>query len=98
MNHAKWLVVKFATSKIGAIIVNINLVYRTCKLEYVLKQAEILTLIVQGRFKTSNFVGMFYEVYPEAYECKPGRFSSEKFTVLNNTLFMGEIPYNNMYI
>jgi len=43
MNHAEWVVVQFATSKIGAIMVNINPAYRTYELEYVLKQAEIST-------------------------------------------------------
>ena len=79
MNHAEWVVVQFATAKIGAIMVNINPAYRTYELEYVLKQAEIQTLILQGRFKTSDYVGMFYEACPEAYESRPGRLNSEKF-------------------
>jgi len=97
MNYAEWVVVQFATSKIGAIMVNINPSYRTYELEYVLKQAEISTLIVQGRFKTSDYVGMFFEACPEAYECKPGKISTEKFPFLKRAVFMGEIPYNGMY-
>ena len=63
-------------------MVNINPAYRTYELEYVLKQAEIQTLILQGRFKTSDYVGMFYEACPEAYEQKAGQISSEKFPYL----------------
>src|SRR5512136_582328 len=70
MNHAEWLVIQYATAKIGAIMVNINPSYRTYELEYVLKQAEIQTIITQGRFKTSDYVGMFYEACPEAFEAK----------------------------
>jgi fatty-acyl-CoA synthase len=97
MNNADWIVVQFATSKIGAIMVNINPAYRTYELEYALKQSEIQTLIIQGRFKTSDYVGMFYEACPEAYEAKPGRISSEKFPFLKNAVFMGDIPYNGMF-
>ena len=97
MDHTEWVIVQFATAKMGAIMVNINPAYRTYELEYVLKQAEISTLIVQGRFKTSDYVGMFYEACPEAYESKPGRISSEKFPFLKNAIFMGNIPYNGMY-
>ena len=97
MNHAEWIVVQFATAKIGAIMVNINPAYRTYELEYALKQSEIQTLIIQGRFKTSDYVGMFYEACPEAYEAKPGRISSEKFPFLKNVVFMGDIPYNGMF-
>ncbi|MFZ1127848.1 AMP-binding protein [Methanoregula sp.] len=97
MNHAEWVVVQFATAKIGAIMVNINPAYRTYELEYVLKQAEIQTLILQGRFKTSDYVGMFYEACPEAYEQKAGHISSEKFPYLKNVIFIGDIPYNGMF-
>jgi fatty-acyl-CoA synthase len=97
MNHAEWIQVQFATAKIGAIMVNINPAYRTYELEYVLRQAEIQTLILQGRFKTSDYVGMFYEACPEAYESRPGRIKSEKFPFLKNVVFMGDIPYYGMY-
>jgi fatty-acyl-CoA synthase len=97
MNHAEWIQVQFATAKIGAIMVNINPAYRTYELGYVLRQAEIQTLILQGRFKTSDYVGMFYEACPDAYESRPGRIKSEKFPFLKNIVFMGDIPYNGMY-
>ena len=89
--------VQFATAKIGAIMVNINPSYRTFELEYCLKQSEIKLLILQGRFKTSDYVGMFYEACPEAYESRPGRLMSEKFPFLKTIIFMGEIPYNGLY-
>ncbi len=97
MNHAEWVIVQFATAKIGAIMVNINPAYRTYELEYVLKQAEIQTLILQGRFKTSDYVGMFYEACPEAFEARAGRITVEKFPFLKNVIFMGDIPYNGMF-
>lgn len=97
MNYAEWIIVQFATAKIGAIMVNINPAYRTFELDYCLKQSEIKLLIIQGRFKTSDYVGMFYEACPEAYESRPGKILSEKFPFLKTVVFMGEIPYNGMY-
>jgi fatty-acyl-CoA synthase len=97
MNHAEWVAMQFATAKIGAVMVNINPAYRTYELEYALKQSEVQTLILQGRFKTSDYVGMFYETCPEAYEQKPGHLSSEKFPFLKSVVFMGDIPYNGMF-
>jgi len=97
MNYAEWTLTQFATAKIGAILVNINPDYRVFELEYALKQAEVSTLIVQGRFKTSDYVGMVYEACPEAIEGRPGRISSEKFPFLRNIIFMGDIPYNGMF-
>ena len=45
MNYAEWVLVQFATAKIGAVMVNINPAYRTFELEYALKQSEVDTLI-----------------------------------------------------
>lgn len=97
MNYAEWVLVQFATAKIGAVMVNINPAYRTFELEYALKQSEVDTLILQGKFKTSDYVGMFYEACPEAFESRPGKIRSEKFPYLRNIVFMGEIIYNGMY-
>lgn len=97
MNYAEWVLVQFATAKMGAIMVNINPAYRTYELEYVLKQAEVHTVFIQGRFKTSDYVGMFYEACPGAIESRPGRINSDTFPFLRNVIFMGDIPYNGMY-
>jgi fatty-acyl-CoA synthase len=98
MNYAEWTLLQFATAKCGAIMVNINPAYRTFELEYALKQAEIHTIFLQGRFKTSDYVGMFYEACPEAVDARPGKkISTEKYPFLRNIVFMGDVPYNGMY-
>lgn len=98
MNYAEWILLQFATAKCGAIMVNINPAYRTFELEYAMKQSEIHTIFLQGRFKTSDYVGMFYEACPEAVDARPGKkISTEKFPFLRNVVFMGDVPYNGMY-
>jgi fatty-acyl-CoA synthase len=97
MNHAEWILVQFATAKIGAIMVNINPAYRTYELEYALKQAEVQTLIIQDRFKTSDYVGMFYEACPEATDARPGDLSSGKLPFLRNVVFMGDVSHCGMF-
>lgn len=61
-NRAEWVVVQYATAKIGAILVNINPAYRTHELSYVLEQSGIRTLIAATQFKTSDYVAMVTEV------------------------------------
>ena len=43
-NCAEWVIVQFATAKIGAILVNINPAYRSHELAYVLEQSGLRTL------------------------------------------------------
>jgi fatty-acyl-CoA synthase len=61
-NCLEWYLVQYATARIGAILVNINPSYRTHELDYVLRQAEIGTLVAAVAFKTSDYRGMVDDV------------------------------------
>src|SRR4051794_19132180 len=50
-NCVEWVLVQYATAKLGAILVNINPAYRTHELEYVLKQASPRLLLSASSFK-----------------------------------------------
>lgn len=64
-NCAEWVIVQYATAKIGAILVNINPAYRSHELRYVLNQAGIRMLIAAPAFKTSDYAAMITQVRPE---------------------------------
>jgi fatty-acyl-CoA synthase len=64
-NCAEWAITQFATSKIGAILVNINPSYRVHELQYALKQSGCAYLIIAPQFRTSNYTAMIYELAPE---------------------------------
>ncbi|WP_420878891.1 AMP-binding protein [Rhodococcus sp. (in: high G+C Gram-positive bacteria)] len=63
-NCAEWVMVQYATAKIGAILVNINPAYRSHELQYVLNQAGIRMLIAAPAFKTSDYAAMIEQVRP----------------------------------
>ena len=54
-NNAEWVVVQFATAKIGAILVNINPSYRAHELEYALRQCGCSLLILASGFKDADY-------------------------------------------
>ncbi|OHT85403.1 AMP-binding protein [Mycobacteroides saopaulense] len=64
-NCAEWVLVQYATAKIGAILVNINPAYRTHELAYALNQSGVGTLICATSFKSSDYVAMVGLVRPE---------------------------------
>ncbi|CND45016.1 acyl-CoA synthetase [Mycobacterium tuberculosis] len=64
-NCAEWMLVQYATAKLGAILVNINPAYRVHELEFVLNQAGIRTLVSASAFKTSDYAAMVDEVRPK---------------------------------
>jgi fatty-acyl-CoA synthase len=54
-NNAEWVIVQFATAKIGAILVNINPSYRAHELEYALRQSGCTLLILAVGFKEADY-------------------------------------------
>ncbi|MCW3012042.1 MAG: AMP-binding protein [Solirubrobacterales bacterium] len=64
-NCAEWVLVQYATAKIGAILVNVNPAYRTHELGYVLRQSGVKLLISALEFKTSDYRSMVGEVRRE---------------------------------
>jgi len=61
-NCAEWVLLQYATAKIGAILVNINPAYRSHELAYVLRQSGIRLLVSAESFRTSDYRAMVEEV------------------------------------
>ncbi|WP_126652017.1 AMP-binding protein [Chryseobacterium aureum] len=57
-NRYEWVLLQFATARIGTILVNINPAYRTHELTYVLNQSEIRFIFSSLSFKSSNYKEM----------------------------------------
>src|ERR1700726_2037126 len=61
-NRFEWVVIQYATARIGAILVNINPAYRTTELEYALGQSGVSFLILARGFRQTDYVRMLGEV------------------------------------
>src|SRR3954470_1539191 len=64
-NCCEWVLVQYATARIGAILVTINPAYRTHELAYVVQQSGVSLLIAAPRFKTSDYVAMTRDAAPD---------------------------------
>ena len=63
-NCAAWVLVQYATAKVGAILVTINPAYRTHEVQYALEQSGCRMLVAATDFKTSDYRAMVAEVRP----------------------------------
>ena len=61
-NHAEWVLMQYATARLGVILVNINPAYRTHEVAFVLRQSGCRFLVAATSFKTSDYRGMVSEV------------------------------------
>ncbi len=55
VNCPEWVLIQYATARIGAIMVNINPAYRAHELEYVLRQAGVSVLVASLEHKGSDY-------------------------------------------
>ncbi|WP_413806610.1 AMP-binding protein [Streptomyces sp. OE57] len=62
VNCPEWVLLQYATARIGAIMVNINPAYRVHELRYVLQQAGISVLVASTEHKTSDYRRMVEQV------------------------------------
>jgi len=69
-NRFEWVVLQYATARMGAILVNINPAYRTHELEYALKQSGVTLLIASKGFRHTSYIDMIREVEEHCPEHK----------------------------
>jgi fatty-acyl-CoA synthase len=61
-NCAEWVLLQYATARIGVILVNINPAYRSHELGFVLAQSGVRLLVSAQSFKNSDYRAMIDEV------------------------------------
>ncbi|WP_307782005.1 AMP-binding protein [Streptomyces sp. MBT65] len=70
INCPEWVLVQYATARIGAVMVNINPAYRTHEVEFVLNQAGISVLFASVGHKSSDYRAMVDQVRPKCPELR----------------------------
>ena len=75
-NVPEWVVLQFATARIGAVLVTINPAYRPFELKYVLRQSDAVALFLVRHFKSSDYYAMLGRGLPGAGAVGPAKLSS----------------------
>jgi fatty-acyl-CoA synthase len=90
-NVPQWVVMQFATAKLGVVLVTINPAYRPMELKYVLRQSNSKALVLTDRFKTSDYYAMLSEACPEAAGPR-GKWRSKEFPQLQHVITLSPSP------
>ena len=89
-NCAEWAITQFATSKLGAILVNINPSYRLNEVQYALRQSGCTWLVIAPEFKASDYTGMIHTLVPELHGSRPGALESAALADLRGVIRLGD--------
>ncbi|VTR95595.1 amp-binding protein : AMP-dependent synthetase and ligase OS=Sphaerobacter thermophilus (strain DSM 20745 / S 6022) GN=Sthe_0360 PE=4 SV=1: AMP-binding: AMP-binding_C [Gemmata massiliana] len=61
-NRFEWVVLQYATARIGAILVNINPAYKAIELEYALNKSGVALLCLARGFRQTDYLAILSEV------------------------------------
>ncbi len=64
-NRFEWVVIQYATARVGAILVNINPAYKAQELGHALTQSGLTLLLLSRRFRQTDYVEILDRVRPE---------------------------------
>lgn len=102
-NIPEWLIILFASAKIGAVLVTVNTNYKVFELEYLLRQSDTKMLVMLDKFKDSNYVEIVRELCPEIDNAKDGYVENEKLPFLKRIVIAGTdlrpqgmLPFENI--
>ncbi|WP_243290506.1 AMP-binding protein [Bacillus sp. FJAT-47783] len=79
-NVPEWLLLQFATAKIGAVLVTVNTSYQARELEYLLKQSDCTTLFLIDGFKGTSYVEIAQSIIA----------SNENLPQFKNLIYIGK--------
>ena len=88
-NVPEWILLQFATAKMGAVLVTVNTNYKQFELEYLLRQSDTTTLVMIGAVRDNSYVQHVRGLCPDLDESAPGRTSVKKLPFLKNLVFIG---------
>ncbi len=95
-NYPQWLVLLFATAKIGVVLVTVNTNYKAQELEYLLKQSDSKALFICDGLKDIDCEKTIYLVCPELKTCEKGKLDSPTLPMLK-AIISFDNHYDGMY-
>ncbi len=88
-NVPEWLLLQFATAKVGAVLVTINTNYQSSELEYVLKQSESTRLFLIDGFKGTSYPEVFLQLQKSNDQLTGGECAIAGLPYLKDVIYIG---------
>ncbi len=96
-NVPYWVVLQFATARIGAVLLTVNTAYRLNEVAYLLEQSDSENLFLIDGFRDTDYVQTIYDLVPELKSQQRGYLKSVKFPHLRRVFFLGQEKHRGMY-
>ena len=89
-NLPQWYIAFWATTKIGAVLVTMNTAYKIHEAEYLLRQSDTHTLILEQGYRDSDYAGIINSLCPELEKTDPTKpLHSRRLPFLRHVVTLG---------
>ncbi|MBQ4480032.1 MAG: AMP-binding protein [Victivallales bacterium] len=89
-NLPQWYITFWATTKIGGVLVTVNTAYKIAEAEYLLKQSDTHTLVLEKGWRDSDYAGIIAELCPELAKTRTGaQLHARRLPFLRNVITVG---------
>ena len=89
-NLPQWYIAFWATTKIGAVLVTVNTAYKIHEAEYLLRQSDTHTLIMEKGSRDAHYDKIVAELCPELENTKAGEpLHAKRLPFLRNVITVG---------
>jgi acyl-CoA synthetase (AMP-forming)/AMP-acid ligase II len=90
-NVPEWLLLQFASARIGAVLVTVNTSYQANELEYLLKQSDSTTLFFIDGFKGTSYLSIIQQLTHHTFPPNTSNNQQESILpMLKNLIYIGE--------
>ncbi|MDO9165833.1 MAG: AMP-binding protein [Rhodoferax sp.] len=96
-NRPEWVLVQFATARIGAVMVNINPAYQMAELEYALNKVGVKVLICAQGVKATDYRAMLREIAPELMDSVAGRLKLARLPALQTIVQFSKVSHKGTF-
>jgi fatty-acyl-CoA synthase len=102
-NLPEWVLMEFALSKIGAVLVTVNVNYQPPEMEYLLTQSNVSSLFLMEGFRDTDYLDTINELAPELATSQPGDLRCGRLPDLKKVVFIGDqvppgmLNFNQLY-
>lgn len=91
-NWPRWVLLQFATARIGAVLVTINPAYRKAELAYVLKQSDARVLFLVDEFRRSDYFAILNEAIPQLSHSQGSSLALDDYPKLRHVVALKGAP------
>ncbi|NND98267.1 MAG: AMP-binding protein [Pirellulaceae bacterium] len=81
-NWPQWVLLQFATARIGVVLITINPSYRSDELAFTLAKSDIRGLALIDQFKSCNYDELLQQLWPDLSTSRAGNLHNDRFPKL----------------